>query len=66
MKIIKNWEKTNNKDFTYVKSPNLIDFLDNLAKNRTNLLIFNKKNQIKDKKNVKKKTIAITEKNTNT
>lgn len=57
MKVIENWKITNNTDVTYVKSPNPINFFVNIAKNATNLLIFNKKDQLKDKKRHWKKRL---------
>lgn len=44
-------------DVMYVKSPNLIDFLINIAKNTINLLRSNKENQLKDKKRRCKKRL---------
>lgn len=38
---------------------NLIDFLINITKNANNLLIYNKKNNLKTKKSNEKKTIII-------
>lgn len=67
MRVIKNWEMTRNIDVTYVKSPNPINFLVNILKNVTNLLISNKEDQLKDKKkHWKKKPWQLQEKNTDT
>lgn len=63
IRVIENWEMTGNTNVTYVKSPNPIDLLVNIAKNATNLLISNKKDQPKNKKKrQKKETMPITEK----
>lgn len=48
---------TGNPDVTYVNGLNPIDFLVNVIKNSTNLLISNKKNQLKDKKKYWKKRL---------
>lgn len=50
MRVIEYWKMTDYTDVTYVKNPNLIDLLVNITKNAINLLIFDKKKQLKDKK----------------
>lgn len=57
IRVIENWEMIYNTDVTYVKSPNPINLLVNIAKNATNLLISDKKNQLKDKKKHWKKKL---------
>lgn len=55
IKVTENWKMTDHINVTYVKNPNLIDPLVNITKNATNLLIFDKKNNLKPRKSVRKR-----------